>query len=222
MRQAAQEQLWAQQRAMREQASLQPLSTCVAELRRWQGVQRAAHEHKCSQLRGRRNAEEGDLQWRIFCARLAHDSCGALCVVPLTPEQIRYCDSAASQQLQPRSKAKDPKIFTVVRGGRDHRCASVHGGQRWSGECTLNAWARLRRPVPDASPPRAASLAAAVFDARIGWGNHCIVVAGYRSSSLRRRVCCIAGQRRRTSVRGGFTPADCRQRQRSERLHQQV
>lgn len=116
LRQAAQEQLWAQQRAMREQASLQPLSTCVAELRRWQGVQRAAHEHKCSQLRGRRNAEEGDLQWRIFCARLAHDSCGALCVVPLTPEQIRYCDSAASQQLQPRSKAKDPKIFTVVRG----------------------------------------------------------------------------------------------------------
>ena len=57
LRQAAQEQLWAQQRAMRGQASLQPLSTCVAELRRWQGVQRAAHEHKCSQLRGRRNAE---------------------------------------------------------------------------------------------------------------------------------------------------------------------
>ena len=51
-----QRQLWQQQRAVREQGFLQPLSTCVAELRRWQGVQRAAHEKKCAQVRSRRLA----------------------------------------------------------------------------------------------------------------------------------------------------------------------
>jgi len=115
LRIAAQQQIWTQHRAVREHGCLQPLSTCVAELRRWQGVQRAAHDRKCAQLRSRRDAEEGDLQWRIFCARLAHDSCGALTVTPLTPEQTRFCDSTAAPQLQPRAKAKDPRVFTVVR-----------------------------------------------------------------------------------------------------------
>ena len=116
LRLAAQQQIWTQHRAVREHGCLQPLSTCVAELRRWQGVQRAAHERKCAQLRCRREASEGDLQWRIFCARLAHDSCGALSVAPLTPEQTRFCDAAAAPQLQPRSKAKDAaRVFTVMR-----------------------------------------------------------------------------------------------------------
>ena len=39
------------QRGAFEQACLQPLSTCIAELRRWQGVQRAAHERLGNLLR---------------------------------------------------------------------------------------------------------------------------------------------------------------------------
>lgn len=62
LRLAAQQQVWAEQRAMHEQACMHPLSTCVAELRRWQGVQRAAHERTCNHVRGRRELEEGDLQ----------------------------------------------------------------------------------------------------------------------------------------------------------------
>ena len=111
----AQQAVWAEQRGLHEQACLQPLSTCVAELRRWQGVQRAAHERKCAQVRKWREVEQGNMQWEIFCARLAHDSYGALSAVPLTPEQVRVCDTAAAQQLQPRTKAKDPKTFVVVR-----------------------------------------------------------------------------------------------------------
>ena len=116
LRMLAQQQIWQQQRAEREQACLMPLSTCAAELRRWQGVQRLAHERKCASLRQRRQTEEGDLVWRVFCARLMHDSCGAISAAPLSAEQVRYCDAAAAQQLQPRAKAKDPRVFTVIRG----------------------------------------------------------------------------------------------------------
>lgn len=34
----AQQHVWAEQRGVYEEACLNPLSTCVAELRRWQGV----------------------------------------------------------------------------------------------------------------------------------------------------------------------------------------
>ena len=115
LRLMAQRQIWAQHRASREQDCLQPLSCAMSELRRWQGVQRSAHDQKCVALRGRREAEEGDLRWRIFCARATHDSCGALTVVPLNSDQTRYCDAAAAAQLQPRAKAKDPRVFTVTR-----------------------------------------------------------------------------------------------------------
>ena len=113
---AAQDHVWAEQSAAFEQACLQPLSTCIAELRRWQGVQRAAHERKCAQVKTAAEVEEGNLQWAIFCARLAHDSCGQLSVTALSPEQTRFCDASAGPQLQPRAKAKEQRVFSVVRG----------------------------------------------------------------------------------------------------------
>lgn len=117
LRLEAQRHVWAEQRSLHEQALLQPLSTSVAELRRWQGVQRAAHEQKCLQVRNRREHEEGSLQWAIFCARLAHDSFGALIATPLAAEQVRHCDTAAAAQLQPRTKSgkEATRQFTVVR-----------------------------------------------------------------------------------------------------------
>lgn len=112
----AQQHVWAEQRGVYEQACLQPLSTCIAELRRWQGVQRAAHERKCAQVKVRSEVEDGNLQWAIFCARLAHDSNGAVGATPLTPEQTRVCDAAVAAQLQPQTrKTRDPRTLSVVR-----------------------------------------------------------------------------------------------------------
>ena len=125
---AAQHQIWKQHCATQEHSCHQPMSICMAELRRWQGVQRAAHEQKCLQLRIRRDAEEGDLQWRIFCARLEHDSHGLLSVAPLSSEQTRYCHMAASSQLQPRAKAKDPRMYTVVRAAAIGATRLPNGG----------------------------------------------------------------------------------------------
>lgn len=119
LRMEAQQQVWAEHRDSHEQACLHPLSTCIAELRRWQGVQRAAHERKCIQIRSQCEHEEGNLQWAIFCARLAHDSFGALSAAPLSAEQVRVCDAAAAANLQPRTKsAKEngsSRAFTVLR-----------------------------------------------------------------------------------------------------------
>ena len=111
----AQQVVWAEQRARLEQACLEPLGTIACELRRYQAQQHAAHDRKCAQVKARQEIEQGNLQWSIFCARLAHDSFGALTAAPLTTEQVRVCDAAVQHQLQPRAKAKDPRAFTVLR-----------------------------------------------------------------------------------------------------------
>ena len=111
----AQKLVWAEQRGMLEQACLEPLGTIASELRRFQAEQRAAHDRKCAQVKARQEVEQGNLHWALFCARLAHDSFGALSAVPLTTEQVRACDAAVQHQLQPRAKAKDPRAFTVLR-----------------------------------------------------------------------------------------------------------
>lgn len=115
LRHITQQQVWDEQHTVHNQICLQPVSVCVAELRRWQGVQRADHERKCNQIREYHEHEEGSLQWAIFCARLTHDSLGVLTATPLTAEQVRVCDVAANAHLQPR--AKTYKGVTLVRTG---------------------------------------------------------------------------------------------------------
>ena len=117
----AQQYVWAEQRGVYEQACLQPLSTCIAELRRWQGVQRAAHERKCAQVKVRSEVEDGNLQWAIFCARLAHDSNGAVGATPLTPEQTRFA-GPWRLQLQPQTrKTRDPRTLSAPGGAGEER-----------------------------------------------------------------------------------------------------
>ena len=104
LRHITQQQVWDELHTVHNQICLQPLSACVAELRRWQGVQRADHERKCTKIREYHEHEEGSLQWAIFCARLTHDSLGALTATPLAAEQVRVCDVAANAYFQPRTK----------------------------------------------------------------------------------------------------------------------
>ena len=96
----AQRQLWAQHRAQRELEGQQLLSALALELRRWHSDARAAHERTCAALRCRRDEVDGDLQWRVYCARLSHEAREQVRVLPLRGDQAKLCDSALQLQLR--------------------------------------------------------------------------------------------------------------------------
>lgn len=99
----AQGQLLVQQRALDEQASLQQLAICLADLRRWHDIRRTLHDRACTHLRRRRDGVQGNLHWRVFCARLEHDTHRTLAAEPLSGEQLRACKLVFQQQLPSRA-----------------------------------------------------------------------------------------------------------------------
>lgn len=77
----------------------QLLLQCHTELRHWQESAALAHSALCAQLHERRQSTHDELHWRIFCARLAHASQGALAASPFRAEQLRTSEAALRSRV---------------------------------------------------------------------------------------------------------------------------